>query len=88
MTNKHIPIILTEKKYKLYRIFFNVGKYILLIGFLIYLITNFYYGWNLIPLTNEEKIWDLRIECILGLGIITYLYPLLQIYEQMFQRKK
>jgi len=62
---------------------FKLGKTLLYLSAIFYIIYNTHYGWNLFPESTGEKLCDGIYVIIFLFGIVLYLYPLLIVYENM-----
>lgn len=60
----------------------KASKYILNIILILWVIGNFYFGWNKEPLSVNEEYFDDFINAGLLLYLVVYLIPLLRIYEK------
>lgn len=56
------------------------------IGAIMFLIQNFYFGWNAYPESELEETIDLINQIIFGLGLGIYLFPLFDIYEKFVKK--
>ena len=60
----------------------KIGWALFLIASVLYVIENFYFGWNRFPMSDSEKATDAIVTMFYTLGIIFYLLPILDIYER------
>lgn len=59
----------------------KIGSRIVNIGFLIFVIQNFYFGWNEKPMSEAEETVDLITRLVLYIGFIIYIIPVFKLYE-------
>jgi len=64
----------------------KIAGNLIVIWFLHFLIYNTYYGWNLEPLTDMEKMWDTVSSVFLYICFFFYMTPLLKLYEDAIKR--
>tara|TARA_R110002167_G_scaffold234388_1_gene439634 strand:- start:12175 stop:12486 length:312 start_codon:yes stop_codon:yes gene_type:complete len=59
------------------------ARILMMLSWLVFITTNFYFGWNAKPMTNEEEYADFVVNALLAIGVIFYFIPLLGIYEKL-----
>lgn len=64
----------------------KIGTLLLRIGFVIYILENFYFGWNKEPMSDLELYADNVVRFCLYVGMIFYLMPIWGIYEDYVKR--
>jgi len=64
----------------------KISKIIIRIGLFIYVIGNIYFGWNKIPMSDLELMFDNVTQIILLSGVIIYLSPLIELYENTIKK--
>ena len=66
----------------------KIGNRILQIGLMIYIIENFYFGWNKTPMSELELYCDYAVEIVFYLGIVIYAAPILKLYEKAVKKNE
>ncbi len=64
----------------------KLGKIIMQIGIICWIIQNCIFGWNAHPQSEAEKDADLYCNFILEVGIFLYLYPSIKLYESAIKK--
>ena len=59
----------------------KIGSKLLQIGLLIYLIENFYFGWNKLPMSDLELYADNTVKVFMYVGFTFYVIPIWELYE-------
>lgn len=60
----------------------QLGKFLIKSAFLLYIIENFYFGWNATAQSVLEANTDRMVSVLLGIGIMIYIMPLFELYEK------
>lgn len=60
----------------------KTGSKIIKIGIMIFILQNFYFGWNKLPMSEAEEVVDLINKTVLYIGLIIYLIPVFALYEK------
>ncbi len=67
---------------------FKIGKYILFLDCMFWFGYNIWFGWNKLPISENEKICDSIFSQILGICIsLCILIPLTEIFERYLKSK-
>jgi hypothetical protein len=66
----------------------KIGKKLLQIGLLIYVIENFYFGWNELPMSDLELYADNTVKAFIYIGFVIYVMPLWEIYESAIKKNE
>jgi hypothetical protein len=64
----------------------KIGGRLLQIGLLIYLIENFYFGWNKLPMSDMELYADNTVKIFMYAGLILYVMPIWSLYEDAVKK--
>jgi hypothetical protein len=64
----------------------KIGSRLLQIGLLIYLIENFYFGWNKLPMSDLELYADNAVKVFMYVGFIFYVMPIWRLYENAVKK--
>ena len=59
----------------------KIGSRLLQFGLLIYLIENFYFGWNKLPMSDIELYADNTVRVLMTIGFVFYIMPIYELYE-------
>jgi hypothetical protein len=59
----------------------KIGRTLMAIGLIIFLIENFYFGWNEFPMSDLEYYADTISAIFIYVGFIIFLIPLFTLYE-------
>ena len=59
----------------------KIAKNLLLVFVILELIKYFYFGWNIIPMTEAEKFCGHTLNLLFAVSIFLYLHPLFSLYE-------
>tara|TARA_R110000782_G_C14535812_1_gene383076 strand:+ start:260 stop:565 length:306 start_codon:yes stop_codon:yes gene_type:complete len=65
----------------------KIGSRLLQIGLLIYLIENFYFGWNKLPMSDMELYADNTVRVLMTIGFIFYAMPIWGLYEDAVKKR-
>ena len=57
-----------------------------ILGFVVFLTQNFYFGWNLEPMSEDEVVADLIVRIIFYVGFVFYLIPAFSLYESAIKK--
>ena len=66
----------------------KIGSRLLQIGLLIYLIENFYFGWNKLPMSDMELYADNTVRVLMTIGFIFYAMPIWGLYEDAVKKRE
>ena len=66
----------------------KIGTFLLRVGFVIYILENFYFGWNEKSMSDMESYADNVVVALFYMGFILYLMPVLSIYEDYVKRNE
>ena len=66
----------------------KIGSKLLQIGLLIYLIENFYFGWNKLPMSDLELYADNTVKGFVFVGFIFYTMPIFELYENAVKKSE
>ena len=58
------------------------GQRIAQLWIVLFLIENFYFGWNKVAVSGFETDCDIALSILLYIGVVVYLSPLLDLYER------
>jgi hypothetical protein len=64
----------------------KIGSILLMIGLVIFLIENSYFGWNKHPLSEMEQYADNVVRAFMYVGGITYFMPIWSLYENAVRK--
>ncbi len=64
----------------------KIGKTLAMIGFVIWIIENFWFGWNRFPMSEAERICDMISYAFMYIGFLVYLSPVFSLYENAVKR--
>lgn len=64
----------------------KIGVTLLRIGLLIFVLENFYFGWNETPMSLLEERADYVVKCFVYIGLIFYFMPIWGLYEDYVKR--
>ena len=64
----------------------QIGSRLLQIGLLIYLIENFYFGWNKLPMSDMELYADNTVRVLMNIGLVLYAMPIFWLYEDAVKK--
>lgn len=60
----------------------KIGRKLIIIGFVIWIIENMYFGWNMSPMSESERNIDFLCDLLMKIGMFIYLLPIFSLYEQ------
>lgn len=63
------------------RYFLTFGKILIMVGFAFFIIENFYFGWNELPMSEAEIIADNVVRLFFYGGFFVYSLPVWRVYE-------
>lgn len=66
----------------------KIGTLLLRIGLVMYILGNFYFGWNEKPMSDLELYVDNTVKFCIYVGITFYLMPIWSIYENYVKKHK
>jgi len=66
----------------------KIGKTIIIIWCILFIIQNTYFGWNFEPKSELESLTDNYIKIIMFIGWVIYILPLVKIYENKVKKLK
>lgn len=66
----------------------KIGGRLLKIGLIIFLVENFYFGWNNLPMSDLELYADNTVRVFLTIGFIVYFMPLWGLYENAVKKNE
>ena len=66
----------------------KIGSNLIMIGMIIYVIENCYFGWNALPMSEMEELADDIVKVFLYVGWFIYFFPIVQIYENAVTKLK
>jgi len=64
----------------------KIGKILITIGAVVWIIENFYFGWNKLPMSKAEETWDVIVNVFMYLGFFIYFLPIKSLYENAVKR--
>jgi hypothetical protein len=64
----------------------KIGGTLCFIGAIIFVIENFYFGWNMKPLSDAERYADIIVKIFIYLGIYIYMAPVFKLYEEAVEK--
>ena len=59
----------------------KIGKTLMMIWFITYIVYNTYFGWNKEPMSEIEKNFDTASSILLWIGVLVYFNPIYKLYE-------
>lgn len=59
----------------------KLGRTLVLIGVLFWVIENMYFGWNKSPMSELEEKSDLIVRFLVNIGFFIYILPIYSLYE-------
>ena len=66
----------------------KIGSRLLQIGLLIYLIENFYFGWNKVPMSDLEIYADNTVVLFIFFGLVFYFMPIMDLYKNAVKKSE
>lgn len=64
----------------------RLGKICMILGIGIFIIENIYYGFNISPINNTEKIMTIISNYLFLIGFGLYFIPLIDLYNQFLKK--
>ncbi len=64
----------------------KIGKMLFMVGFAIWIIENFWFGWNKQPMSEAEETCDIIVKIFMYAGLWFYSLPIWSIYENAVKR--
>ena len=64
----------------------KIGTLLLRIGLVIFVLENFYFGWNEKPMSLLEEQADFIVKYFMWIGLIIYFMPIWGLYENYVKR--
>ena len=64
----------------------KIGTFLFRIGFVIYILENFYFGWNKTPMSDMELYADNVVRFCFYAGFVFYFMPLWSLYESFVKK--
>ena len=59
----------------------KIGRTLIYLSIIIYILENMYYGWNETPMSRSELFFDKTVIYSLTTGLMFYISPLYSLYE-------
>ena len=59
----------------------KIGKILIMVGIAFWIIENFYFGWNKLPMSEVEKDADTVSKILFYVGFFIYSLPIWSLYE-------
>jgi hypothetical protein len=64
----------------------KLGKALIMISLAIWIIENFYFGWNKLPMSEAEETCDTIVKIFMYAGLWVYSLPIFSLYEDAVKK--
>jgi hypothetical protein len=66
----------------------KIGKTLIMIGLAMWIIENFYFGWNKLPMSEAKETCDTIVKIFMYAGLWLYSLPILSLYENAVKKNQ